>query len=982
MKAKQFCLGTAVWLSCLLWAAPGASAATISGVVADAEGAGLAGAQITARQAESDFSLTAISGEDGEYSLESLPPGNYTITIRRAGFADWTQQDVRAGENGETLRLDFQLRPSEAQTVVRGEEELNPNVFVLRLDTNEVIRELRRRGASADLPREFRADQNYFGGVYGQPLRAVEWVRPRSPLGAFHGTIYEGHQNSSLSARTFFTVGDYLPSRRNQYGFTANGPLVSDKLSFNFAWSQLRDTGYVNGNVQIPQSAEERTPRTTDPAKRTVIQALLSAYPEGPPNRATPSSPRLHNTNAIRDITSTAFSTRLDYRPREGDQIAFEQRYRDDTEQPFELVVGQNPLSLLRPQSFHLSYVRGFRPSTVGRFSFHFDRLGAAFVVTDSYRDLVVPLGYPSAPNFGPGDFTGLGPGTDYPFERIENRYYFSPDITHTRGRHTLTMGAMFNRIQFNDSLNEMLRGGFNFQTNICPENPNLAPGETQDSFVNFLWACPSSYEIGLGDAYRGFRHWEHAFYVHDTFRWRPSWTLSFGLRYEIMTKPFEVNDRTQIPFDADANNVAPQFGFAWNPGGGGAVIRGGYGITFGAIHPLLYQRARFNPPDLLLVQVQFPNMLDPLASAQDSAVGGKRSEYKLMSPDLTSPYSHVYTLQVQKDLPGNFSLTAGYAGERTIKLPRRVVGNRGTAVPGIVASTGNIDARRPNPNYLQITTAINGVMAYFDAFQLAVNRRLSRGMALNARYTFSKTLSSADTTFAEIETGSGVAQDMGDVVSDLKGVTKFDSPHSLTLGYSYELPAWRDQRAFLSAVFGRWRISGTTTFKSGTPLNITSGSDARGFGNVDGVRATDRPNLLDPSILGKSIDHPDTARSLLAVDTCQPVPAVGPDGANFRYLRCQYFDTNIPVGGRGDVGYNVFRADGVHNWNVALEKEFPFREAAAAPHLLFRSEFINFMNHPQFAEPNLRMASDTFGEITNTANRGRLVSFLLRLRW
>ncbi|HEY7679138.1 MAG TPA: hypothetical protein VIC04_01375, partial [Terriglobia bacterium] len=342
----------------------------------------------------------------------------------------------------------------------------------------------------------------------------------------------------------------------------------------------------------------------------------------------------------------------------------------------------------------------------------------------------------------------------------------------------------------------------------------------------------------------------------------------------------------------------------------------------------------------------------------------------------------HVYTLQVQKDLPGNFSLTAGYAGERTIKLPRRVVGNRGTAVPGIVASTGNIDARRPNPNYLQITTAINGVMAYFDAFQLAVNRRLSRGMALNARYTFSKTLSSADTTFAEIETGSGVAQDMGDVVSDLKGVTKFDSPHSLTLGYSYELPAWRDQRAFLSAVFGRWRISGTTTFKSGTPLNITSGSDARGFGNVDGVRATDRPNLLDPSILGKSIDHPDTARSLLAVDTCQRVPAVGPDGANFRYLRCQYFDTNIPVGGRGDVGYNVFRADGVHNWNVALEKEFPFREAAAAPHLLFRSEFINFMNHPQFAEPNLRMASDTFGEITNTANRGRLVSFLLRLRW
>src|SRR3970282_1475757 len=113
-----------------------------------------------------------------------------------------------------------------------------------------------------------------------------------------------------------------------------------------------------------------------------------------------------------------------------------------------------------------------------------------------------------------------------------------------------------------------MWRGGFGFQTNVCPENPNLASGETQDSFVNFLWACPSSYEIGLGDAYRGFRHWEHALYVHDTFRWRANWTLSFGLRYELMTKPFEVNSRTPIAFDADANNFAPQFGFAWNPGG------------------------------------------------------------------------------------------------------------------------------------------------------------------------------------------------------------------------------------------------------------------------------------------------------------------------------------------------------------------------------------------------------------------------------
>ncbi|MSO19489.1 MAG: hypothetical protein EXQ56_03360 [Acidobacteria bacterium] len=219
---------------------------------------------------------------------------------------------------------------------------------------------------------------------------------------------------------------------------------------------------------------------------------------------------------------------------------------------------------------------------------------------------------------------------------------------------------------------------------------------------------------------------------------------------------------------------------------------RGGHGVSFGAIHPLLYQRARFNPPDLLLVQVQFPSLLDPLANAEESSVGGKRSEIKTMDPDLVSPYSHVYSLQIQQELPANFSLTLGYVGERTFKLPVRLVGNRGVEVPGMVAATGNIDARRPHPNYLQMTSALNGVTAYFGALQATLARKLSYGLALNVRYRFSKSISTGDTTFAEIETGTGVAQTANERNSDLKGVTKFDSPHSLTAGFNYEFPDLR----------------------------------------------------------------------------------------------------------------------------------------------------------------------------------------------
>ena len=972
MKRTQFRNCIALWLGAVCLAASSAPAATLSGIVTDNEGAALAGAQVAARQAESSLLLTAVSEEDGTFSLASLPAGIYTVTVHKDGFADFRQENVRAAADGEPLRLAIRLRSTAGATVVRGAEELNPNDFVLKLDTNEVLRNLRRRGAAAALPQEFRADQSTYGAIYSEALREIEWARPRPPLLGFHGTLYESHQNNVLAARTFFTVGKFKPSRRNQYGFTVNGPLIAQKLSASFAWSQLRDTGFVNGNVELPLP-EERTPLTTDPALRPVIQALFEAYPDEVPN-LTAISPRLHNSNGIRDISNTAFSTRLDFRPRLEDQIVFEQRFLDDKEIPFEIVAGQNPLSLLRPQSYHLTWAHSASPATLWRISYHFDRLSAEFEITERLKELLGPLGFTTIPNFSPGDFGRIGPGADYPFMRVENRHYVSPEMTLTTGRHTLTAGAMISRLQFNDSLSEEARGTFSFARDRpegCPDTgPENCPSRSASD--NFRLGLASGFEIVLGNPYRGFRHWDHAYYVQDTFRFRPEWTLSWGLRYELMTKPYEVNDLTEVQFDGDHNNFAPQFGFAWNPGRGRTIVRGGFGVAFGPLHPVLYSRGRFNPPALRDVGVNSPNLLDPLAGAE-TAGGAERSELKTVSKDLASPYTYIYTLQIQRELPQNFILTLGYAGERTIKLPNRFVFNRAEAAPDIPTETRTINDRRPNPNYLQMTDTVNGVIGYFDAFQAALNRRLTRGLALNLRYTFSKSISTIDTTFAEVETGSGVPQSGRELVDDMKAVSKFDTPHALTIGYTYEAPGLGNHSRPVSAVLGGWRISGTTTIKSGTPMNITTGSDSPGFGNVDGVRASDRPNLLDPSILGVSIDDPDTSLALLAADSCERPTSERP------YMLCQYFDTNIPAGGRGNIGYNVFRSHGTNNYNVALEREFPVKESLA---LLFRSEFINFFNHPQFAAPNLRIASDTFGYITNTANRGRLIQLYVRLRW
>jgi len=920
---------------------PAVPAANIAGKVSSLEGAAVSGAEITAQQQSSAFSTTTTTAQDGSYALPSLPAGVYTIVIKKQGFTDLTQENVALASGNQTVEMEFRLRPAEQQTVVRGVEELNPNLFYVKLDTNEILRDLTRRGADPQFLREFRSQENYFGAQYGQPLRDLEFAAPRPFLRGLHGSLYEQHQNSALNARSFFTVGKLLPWRRNEYGGAVGGPLVSDRLVFDLAASQTRDSGYINGNVQVPL-ANERTPLASDPTTRALIARLLDGFPDELPNLPYVSLRQL-NTNAVRDIRSSAFSTYLGYRPNATDQIVFEQRFLDSTEEPFEFVAGENPVTFLRPQSVHLTYTRAVSPQTLLRFSHNFDRLSVFLDVTERYRNLLAPLGQDIVPEVSFGhDLTRLGPGTSYPRRRIENRFHYAAELTQARGSHALSAGLLVSRLQTNDLQSDNSRGAFSFGRDFG-----------NDTIPNFLLGRPTGFLITLGDLYRGFRNWEMAYYLQDTIRVSPSLTLSLGLRHEIITAPVEVNGLTAISFGTDANNVAPQFGFAWNPGRGGTVLRGGYGVAFSSIFPVLYQRARFNPPAVQSIFAPAPDMLNPLQNVEERKTG-----LNLLTPDLVAPYSHVYNFGIERRLPADLSLRVGYLGSRTIKLPVNFVTNRARPVEGIPTTTATINERRPDPRFQEISTIVNGTIAYYDAVQIAVDKRTGGGLAWNARYTFSKGINTTGTQSFANTTGLGHTSTVEDnVVGDMKSLEQFDTPHALVIGFRYEFPIARGRRGFLAWFPGGWRVAGTTTFKSGTPIHIHTGSDSPGNGNVDGVGG-DRPNLLNTAILGKSLDHPDTSTSI---------------------WRREYFNTIIPPGGRGNLGFQTFRGDGISNWNLALEKDVVLREPWT---LRFRSEFINFLNHPQFDGPDDEMAYEPFGKIINTANRGRVIQLLLRLQF
>ena len=431
-------------------------------------------------------------------------------------------------------------------------------------------------------------------------------------------------------------------------------------------------------------------------------------------------------------------------------------------------------------------------------------------------------------------------------------------------------------------------------------------------------------------------------------------------MRYEPVTAPVEVNGLSDIPYGCDCNNLAPRFGFAYRLPEGWGVLRAAYGIHYGQIFPVTYGHARFNPPGNIRVVVSQPNLADPLGGRTfEDFDPDDRSSVFALSPDLVAPYSHQYNFSWDLALGDWVELQLGYVGSRSHKLFMLWFTNRAQVVPGIPQTTATVNDRRSDPSYFDIFHLINGSRGYYDAGRVSVALKNWKGLTLNGGYWFSKSIDTGTdylNTLSSRGARKGRSQSEFGVQQDMKGLSNFDQPHSLLVQFSYDTPKLTTSRpaSWLARAFVSWSFSSVVLAKSGTPFSIRSGSDGPGFGNVDGTGG-DRPHVIDPALLGRTIGNPDTSRDLL------PVSA-------FRFID--------PTEPGGNVGRNTFRKGRIANVNAALSKSW---RLSSEKSFTFRAESVNFLNTPQSAEPSTQLTSPAFGQITNTLNDGRAFRFHLR---
>jgi hypothetical protein len=815
-----------------------------------------------------------------------------------------------------------------------GESRRNENIQFNLVDNN-ALKELNiRLGATATIVDQFQPERGYFGAEFGNAPASPIHLQ-RAARSNWHGTLFATHQNSIFSARSFFQVGDVQPARENRYGFSTGRPLWRGGYFF-IQGSQEKLRGNVNGNVLVPMP-DERTPLTTDPARRTIVQRYLAAYPTQLPNR-TDINPRALNTNAPQRIDSNDAGVRLEQDLAPESRLLANYQFVSQSVDAFQLVAGQNPDTDTGSHRARLSHIRQWSSETATVLTAGFDRVTSLLVPEENAVGMMVST----------AGLTTLGPAAIIPIDRAHNLYRYEGQWMNRRGAYSHHAGASITRRQFNGSETDAHRGFLSFSNDF---------GRT--GIQNLRLGTPSQYLISIGDIHRGFRQWFGQLYYGTDWKAGARLTLHAGLRYEFSARPWEVNALNTIPYDCDCNNFAPRFGLAYRLPANLGVLRMNYGLHYGEVFPVTYSQVRFSPPGSVKLALPAPDLLDPLGGLKQSGEkADARGNLYLLDPELASPYSHQYNFSWETALRDKWRLQLGYVGSRSHKLLIMWYLNRAHPVPGIPQTTATINQRRANPDLAEIRWVLNGSRGYFDAARATLVAPRVRGFTFEAAYWFSKALDlGADYTNTAYDADTRLSRSQWEFEThrDRKGLSLFDQPHAFLARTSYEVAPARFSHG-PARLANSLRISAVALVKKGTPFSVTT-LDGPGFGNVDGS-GNDRPILLDPSILGRTVGNPDSSVQLL------------PRSA-FAYIQ--------PTDIGGNLGVNTFRRGGIRNVNAAITRTW---RVASEMRVTLRAESINLFNTPQFAEPGSTLGTPEFGFITNTLNDGRTFRFGFHLGW
>jgi outer membrane receptor protein involved in Fe transport len=806
------------------------------------------------------------------------------------------------------------------------------------------------------------------------------------------GSAHYFHHEDWMDAKNYFTEkggGDKTPLKNQQFGATIGGPLVKDRTFFFGYYEGQRITVATpyRAFVPMPSQIAEARARIAAAGLRTnpAGESLLGFYPTDPSGEIAVAAPM--------EGQSDSFSLKLDHRVNSNNQVAVRGMYGRSHQSAAAftgtVVAADKPQDLFNSVTDPRVALVGLTwTSTLASNKIWETRVGYNyFSQTIGINNNIDPksLGIDTGPldpeDFGVpavyylSSFGYIGGVGGYPITTAPNANTdVSSSFTWINGRHTFKLGGNYQHAT-TYSVRNRARTVFDFSGGT---------GDPVDSLVGILLGRADDAARSFGSTVRHLRQQTFGLFINDDWKLSPRFTVSLGLRYDLM-KPLTERDDIAANFfperglvrvgqgidqlyNTDKNNLGPRAGFAWDlTGDGKTALRAGYALTydtgnFAAVHaPYAIAGARtgaFTNPNLDVFSVRLDAGFgaaidDPEASCVDpntlegdwvcirpgvpvfgtSPTGRPPFNAFAVDPNLKTPMYHLLHVSLQREIFRNNAVTLSYVGSRG----RNLLMVRDLNAPPVGTNFADPQLRRPYatrfPDLRHIVQLVSDARSWYDSLQVSWRQADWKGINTQYNLTWSKC-----TDYNSVNRGGAgqAGQDQNPYnPAGGKGPCDHDRPLNFNVGGNYRIPTFSG----LGRLGEGWQFSTIFTAMSGRPYTAHVNRDRSGQ-DFDRVRAN---CLGDVSYNPRDSDN---------------------------YIANKEVFSDVAPGTVGTCGRNTIRGPGFAQWDLALVKNTRLKGRSE---LEFRVEVFNLLNRGNFGFLNTNVRSGAFGTISTTPDVDQL---------
>ncbi|MGA7576126.1 MAG: carboxypeptidase regulatory-like domain-containing protein [Terriglobales bacterium] len=627
------------------------------------------------------------------------------------------------------------------------------------------------------------------------------------------------------------------------------------------------------------------------------------------------------------------------------------------------------------------------------------------------------------------GGYWSIGDRGYSPFQGGTNIFSFNDTLELIRGKHEFRVGLGLRANQMNVGTEAFQDGfwipgvagnfsGFNCSSTATSSSPGCPYGSGNSASIGGNPEADVLLGIlGLSEHDQTFngpvtgRRWKiYRPFAQDDWRITKDLTLNLGLAWDMTTPISEEHGRmanynatTGQLLVANQNGVnsaagiqmswkafEPRIGLVWKvPGSDKTVVRAGYGIFHDSAWSQGAQGLWENPPFFAESDLFGPAgcaFATSACAATETPTGISDSNAFISYPTppplssftgtlFTQPTNfklgsvQQFNVNVERQLPGNVVLTAGYAGARGHHI--LIFGNDINTVGPACGTPGyTIGCNPDGSQYIPAVTVpnFNAVLEFgdlgdttYNSLQIKAETKTPKyGLYTLLSYTYSRTYD------------NGLTDGLGSLQSapyfPLPNWQKLDWAlsqinlnNNLTASVIYDLPFGRgkkfggDWNGATNAALGNWQVTLIEHISSGFPdplidsfnqsgVAFNNGGNGNNYNRPDQVAGCNpyAANHSQQQWINASCFQPAAAGEL---GNASRVPVVGPDFVNTDFSIIKRF--GLPREGMG---------------------------------LNFRAEFFNLFNHAQFGLPVNDISAPGFGSVNSTVNNPRLVQFALKL--